>query len=68
MCYKAVCYFEDLQDNNHAYYAGDVFPRENMTVSKGRIKELETNQNRQKKPLIKKVEEKAKKAKKAVEE
>lgn len=58
MCYKVINYFEDLQDNNHPYNVGDVFPRENKAVSKERIKELATNQNRQNKPLIKKVEEK----------
>ena len=58
MCYKVIAYFEDLQDNNHPYNVGDVFPRENKTVSKERIKELATTQNRRKKPLIKKAEEK----------
>ena len=58
MCYKVIAYFEDLQDNNYPYNVGDVFPRENKTASKERIKELATTQNRQKKPLIKKVEEK----------
>jgi hypothetical protein len=58
MCYKVIAYFEDLQDDNHPYNVGDVFPRENKTTSKERIKELATNQNRQNKPLIKKVEEK----------
>lgn len=58
MCYKVIAYFEDLQDNNHPYNVGDVFPRDNKTASKERIKELVTNQNRQNKPLIKKVEEK----------
>ena len=56
--YKVIEYFEDLQDNNYPYNVGDVFPRENKTISKERIKELATTQNRQKKPLIKKVEEK----------
>ena len=66
--YKVIAYFEDLQDNNYPYNVGDVFPRENKTVSKERIKELATTQNRQKKPLIKKVEEKPKKPKKADKE
>ena len=56
--YKVIAYFEDLQDNNYPYNVGDVFPRENKTATKERIKELATTQNRQKKPLIKKVEEK----------
>jgi hypothetical protein len=58
MCYKVIAYFEDLQDNNHPYNVGDVFPRNNKTVSKERIKALATTQNRRKIPLIKKVEEK----------
>jgi hypothetical protein len=58
MCYKVIAYFEDLQDNNHPYNVGDVFPRDNKTASKERIKELATTQNRRKIPLIKKVEEK----------
>ena len=58
MCYKVIAYFEDLQDNNYPYNVGDVFPRENKTATKERIKELATTQNRRKIPLIKKVEEK----------
>jgi hypothetical protein len=65
--YKVIAYFEDLQDDKYAYDVGDVFPRENKIVSKERIKELATSQNRQNKPLIKKVEEKTKKPKKADE-
>lgn len=56
--YKVIAYFEDLQDNNYPYNVGDVFPRENKTATKERIKELATTQNRRKIPLIKKVEEK----------
>ena len=66
--YKVIAYFEDLQDNNYPYNVGDVFPRENKTATKERIKELATTQNRQKKPLIKKVEEKPNKPKKADKE
>ena len=68
MCYKVIAYFEDLQDNNHPYNVGDVFPRENKTASKERIKELATTQNRRKIPLIKKVETKPKKPKRANKE
>lgn len=56
--YKVIAYFEDLQDNNYPYNVGDIFPRENKTATKERIKELATTQNRRKIPLIKKVEEK----------
>lgn len=66
--YKVIEYFEDLQDNKYPYDVGDVFPRENKTATKERINELATNQNRRKIPLIKKVEEKPKKPKKADKE
>ena len=58
MCYKVIAYFEDLQDNSFAYDVGDEYPRKGLEVTKGRIKELATNQNRRKIPLIKKAEEK----------
>ena len=58
MCYKVIDYFEDLQDNSFAYNVGDEYPRKGLEVTDKRIKELATTQNRQKKPLIKKVEEK----------
>lgn len=62
MCYKVIAYFEDLQDNNYAYDPKDpnrnTYPRKGLEVSKERIKELATTQNRRKIPLIKKVEEK----------
>lgn len=66
--YKVINYFEDLQDNRFAYNVGDEYPRKGLEVTKERIKELATNQNRRKIPLIKKVEEKTKKPKKADKE
>lgn len=57
--YKVINYFTDLQDSNHPYKVGDVFPRLGMNVSEARLKELSTANNRQKKPLIELVEEKA---------
>ena len=59
MGYKVIHYFEDLQDFNHPYRVGDVFPRLGMNVSEARLKQLSTANNRQKKPLIELVEEKA---------
>ena len=53
--YKTLIYFEDLQDENHAYNPGDEFPREGLEVSEERLEELSTDKNRRKKPLIKKV-------------
>lgn len=50
--YKVINYFEDLKDSRHKYNVGDVFPRIGMEVSKERLKELSSHNNRQKKPLI----------------
>lgn len=55
--YKVLKYFTDLQDNKHAYKAGDTFPREGVTVSKARIAELSSKKNRQREPLIMLVED-----------
>lgn len=69
--YKVVKFFTDLQDNNHAYNAGDIFPREGVTVTEDRIAELAGSANKQGQPLIAEVKEAApkkaapKKAKKA---
>lgn len=57
MKYEVIHFFTDLQDFSHPYNVGDLFPREGMRVSEERIKELSSNQNRQKKPLIKMVED-----------
>lgn len=50
--YKVISYFTDLQDSNHPYKVGDVFPRLGMNVSEARLKELSSSNNRRKKPLI----------------
>ena len=57
MKYITIKYFTDLQDNGHAYHEGDIFPREGLEVSEKRIKELSTDANRRKQPLIKAIEE-----------
>lgn len=53
--YKVINFFTDLQDGNHAYNVGDVFPREGVEVSKERLAELSSSNNQQGKPLIEKV-------------
>ena len=53
--YKVIKYFTDLQDNNHAYNVGDVFPHDGMEVSEKRLMELSTDANRRCMPLIEKV-------------
>lgn len=55
--YKVIKHFCDLQDKNHSYNEGDIFPREGLEVSEERLAELAGSQNRQGTPLIKAVEE-----------
>lgn len=55
--YKVIRFFTDLQDNRHPYNVGDVYPRDGLVVSKKRIEELAGPNNRQRRPLIKLVEE-----------
>jgi Asp-tRNA(Asn)/Glu-tRNA(Gln) amidotransferase B subunit len=55
--YRVIKYFTDLQDNNHEYNVGDIYPHNKKKVSASRIKELSTDKNRQGVPLIEKVEE-----------
>lgn len=52
MSYKVIRYFTDLQDFNHPYHVGDIFPRAGMKVSEKRLDELSTNKNKQGIPLI----------------
>lgn len=61
--YRVIRYFTDLQDNNHPYNVGDVFPRKDSEVSEKRIEELSTDKNRQHTPLIEHVAEKSAKKK-----
>ena len=55
--YKVINFFTDLQDNDHAYNVGDIFPREGAKASKKRLAELSSDKNKQGKPLIEKIEE-----------
>jgi hypothetical protein len=55
--YRVIKYFTDLQDNNHAYQVGDIFPHEGKEVTEKRLLELSTSANRRGMPLIEKVEE-----------
>lgn len=57
MTYKVIKYFTDLQDDNHEYNEGDVFPRSGKQVSKERLTELSNTSNRQGKALIERVDE-----------
>lgn len=55
--YKVIKYFTDLHDNNYPYNVGDVFPREGLAVTSGRLDELAGSDNRRGVPLIALVEE-----------
>lgn len=55
--YKVVKFFTDLQDDNHAYHVGDIFPREGVEVSEDRLKELSTDKNKRGEVLIEEVVE-----------
>ena len=55
--YKVISFFTDLQDFNHPYEVGDIFPRPGMSVSEDRLKELAGSNNKQGKPLIEKIKE-----------
>lgn len=53
MSYKVISPFTDLQDGNHAYSVGDIFPREGVAmISEKRIAELASADNKQGRPLI----------------
>lgn len=67
--YEVIRYFVDLQDNNHPYNAGDVFPRSGLVVSENRLAELAGSENKQGVPLIQLVETapKKKRARKTAE-
>lgn len=58
--YKVIKLFADLQDSNHEYNVGDVFPRNGKTVSDARIAELSSENNARGVPLIQLVEGKKK--------
>lgn len=53
MIYRVVKGFTDLQDQNHYYKAGDIYPRDGLDVSSQRIEELSGTNNRQHTILIK---------------
>lgn len=53
--YKVIHFFTDLQDFNHPYNVGDIFPRTGLKVSEERFKELSCENNKQHKVLIKEV-------------
>lgn len=57
MAYKVIAIFTDRQDNRWRYNVGDIFPRQGLSVSDERIKELSSDENRRGIPLIEKNED-----------
>lgn len=55
--YKVIQYFTDLQDNGYAYHVGDKYPREGVSPSPVRVRELLSGENRRKVKLIEEVPE-----------
>ncbi len=53
--YKVIKNFADLKDGGHRYNVGDPYPKEGLTVTEARIKELASSKNRQGVPLIEEV-------------
>lgn len=62
--YRVIKHFVDLQDSNHKYDIGDIYPRKGLNVLQSRINELASNKNLQKTPLIEEIPEKAEETKK----
>ena len=56
--YRVIVFFTDIQDGGHAYNVGDIFPREGVTVSEQRLKELSGAENKRGKALIEAVKSK----------
>lgn len=54
--YKVVSFFHDLQDENHEYNIGDVYPREDAKPSEERIAELLGSDNVRGYPLIEEIQ------------
>ncbi|EKF8765324.1 hypothetical protein [Staphylococcus pseudintermedius] len=56
--YEVLKTFKDLQDNDKLYEKGKTYPRPaNKKIDEERILELSSQDNRQKTPLIKKIED-----------
>ncbi len=55
--YKVIKLFADLEDKNHVYNPGDVFPRAGAEANEERIKELSGSDNKRGEPLIVLIEE-----------
>lgn len=65
--YKVIKKFADLLDGKHVYEIGDVFPRDGVDVSRERLEELSSDNNKIGEPLIKEDVSKPRRAKEDVE-
>lgn len=52
MSYKVIHAFTDSQDFGHIYRVGDVYPRSGLKIAESRLRELASNRNKRKTPLI----------------
>jgi hypothetical protein len=50
--YKVIKLFADLEDKNHVYNPGEVYPRAGVVADEERIKELSGSDNKRGEPLI----------------
>lgn len=57
--YRVIHFFTDLQDSDHPYNVGDLFPREGEKVPASRLEELSGSDNKQGVPLIEEVPDKS---------
>lgn len=55
--YKVIKAFTDLQDGNHVYHSGEIFPRKGAKASQERIAELSGDANKVGYPLIAEITE-----------
>lgn len=62
--FKVIVRFMDLQDGNHIYEVGDIFPRDGVKVGTDRINELMSCENKIGCPLIEKIKATRKRVKK----
>lgn len=50
--YRVIYPFADLQDEQHIYEVGDIYPRPHLAVTDARLSELATTNNKTGRPLI----------------
>ena len=63
MKYRALIFFKDGKDNNRPYRAGDEYPRPGLAVSRERLEELATANNRMGRAVIEAIQEPVEKPK-----